>query len=160
MATQEEIVGGLSLLIQEGHRVANDLTDVQWDLVVDMDGWKAREVLAHVAGVGGMVVPMVGGISGAAPGANALAGVDIDQINAGIVAARTGKTAKELASELDASYSAVIKFIQTAPDDLLAKRVTAAGYKDVPLSDIVIRMVVLHGLAHIYSVYSSVMNAG
>lgn len=160
MATKDEIVGGLSLLIQEGHRVANDLTDAQWDLVVDMDGWKAREVLAHVAGVGGMVVPMVGGISGAAPGTNALAGIDIDQINAGIVAARTGKTAKDLASELDASYGAVIKFIQNAPDDLLAKRVTAAGYKDVPLGDIVIRMVVLHGLAHIYSVYSSVMNAG
>ena len=160
MATREEVINGLSMLIQEGHRVANDLTDAQWDLVVDLDGWKAREVLAHIAGVGGMVVPMVSGIASAPAGADGFAGIDIDQINAGVVASKAGKTAKELADELDTAYRGVIDFVKNAPDDVLAKRVTVAGYKDVPVSDIAIRMVVMHGLAHIYSVYSSVMNAG
>ena len=159
MATREEVINGLSMLIQEGHRVANDLTDAQWDLVVDLDGWKAREVLAHIAGVGGMVVPMVSGIANAPAGADGFAGIDIDQINAGVVASKAGKTAKELADELDTAYRGVIDFVKNAPDDVLAKRVTVAGYKDVPVSDIAIRMVVMHGLAHIYSVYSSVMNA-
>lgn len=159
MATREEVINGLSMLIQEGHRVANDLTDAQWDLVVDLDGWKAREVLAHIAGVGGMVVPMVSGIAAAPAGSDGFAGIDIDQINAGVVASKAGKTAKELADELETAYRGVIDFVKNAPDDVLAKRVTVAGYKDVPVSDIAIRMVVMHGLAHIYSVYSSVMNA-
>lgn len=160
MATKDEIINGLSMLIQEGHRVANDLTDAQWDTVVDLDGWKAREVLAHIAGVGGLVQPMVGGIAGAPAGSDSFAAVNIDQINAGIVASKAGKTAKELADELDVAYRGVIEFVKNAPDELLSKRVTVSGYKDVPISDIAIRMVVLHGLAHIYSVYSSVMNAG
>lgn len=160
MATREEVVNGLSMLVQEGRRVANDLTDAQWDLVVDIDGWKATEVLAHIAGVGGMVVPMFGGIAGAPSGTDAFAAVNIDQINAGIVAARAGKTAQELANELETAYRGVIEFVKNAPDDVLAKRVTVMGYEDVPVSDIAIRMVVMHGLAHIYSVYSSVMNAG
>jgi len=117
-------------------------------------------VLAHIAGIGGIVVPMMGGIAGAPAGTDTFAAIDIDQINAGVVAARAGKTAKELADELETAYRGVIEFVKTAPDDVLAKRVTVAGYKDVPISDIAIRMVVMHGMAHIYSVYSSVMNAG
>ena len=160
MATREELINGISMVIQEGRRVANDLTDAQWELVVDIDGWKATEVLAHIAGIGGIVVPMLGGIAGAPSGTDTFAAIDIDQINAGIVAARADKTAKELADELETAYRGVIEFVKTAPDDVLSKRVTVAGYKDVPISDIAIRMVVMHGLAHIYSVYSSVMNAG
>lgn len=160
MATKAEIIKGLELLIQEGHRIANDLTDAQWSLVVDLDGWKNKEVLAHVAGVGAVVVPMVSGMLNAPAGADAIGGVDIDQMNAGIVASKAGKTAKELADELDAAYTGVIEFIRNAPDEMLAKRITAGGHKDVPISDIAVRMVITHGLAHIYSVYSSVMNAG
>jgi hypothetical protein len=160
VATKAEIIKGLELLIQEGHRIANDLADAKWDLVVDLDGWKGKEVLAHVAGIGAVVAPMVSGMLNAPAGADALGGVDIDQMNAGIVASKAGKTAKELAGELDAAYTGVIEFIKNAPDDLLAKRVTASGHKDIPISDIAVRMIVMHGLAHIYSVYSAVMNAG
>jgi hypothetical protein len=160
MASRDEITRGLELLIQEGHRVANDLTPVQWDLVVDLDGWKAREVLAHIAGTGGLVVPMVGGMADAPAGSDTLGSIDIDQLNAGIVASKAGKSAKELADEIEVAYRGVIEFVKNAPDDVLEKRITVRGYKDVPISDIAVRMVVMHGLAHIYSVYSSVMNAG
>ena len=160
MATKEEVVRGLEMLIQEGNRIANDLTDAQWSLVVDMDGWKNMEVLAHVAGIGGIVAPMVGGLTTAPAGTDMMASLDIDQINAGIVAARAGKSAKELAAELETSYRGVIEFVKNASDDLMAQRVTVAGYKDVPISDIAIRMIIMHGVAHIYSVYSAVMNAG
>jgi hypothetical protein len=160
VATREEIINGLSMVIQEGRRVANDLSDAQWDLVVDIDGWKAKEVLAHISGIGGMVVPMVSGIAGAPSGTDTFAAINIDQINAGIVAARAGKTTQELADELETTYRGVIEFVKAAPDDMLTKRVTVMGYKDLPISDVAIRMVVMHGLAHIYSVYSSIMNAG
>ena len=67
-----------------------------------------------------------------------------------------GETAQELADELATNYRAVIEFVRSAPDELLNKKMTARGYRDVPASDIMNRMVVLHGLAHIYSVYASV----
>ena len=160
MATKEDIISGVELLIRESNRIANDLSEAQWNIVVDMDGWKGAEVLAHVAGIGGLVAPMVGGIANAPAGTDSFAAFDIDQINAGIVAARAGKSAKELAAELETSYRGVIEFVKNASDDLMAQRVTVAGYKDVPISDIAIRMIIMHGVAHIYSVYSAVMNAG
>ena len=160
MATKQELTNGLELLIQEGHRLANDLSDAQWEHVVDLDGWKSREVLAHIAGTGGLVAPMVGGLASAPAGADAMASVDIDQLNASIVASKAGKTAKGLAAELETTYRGVIEFVRSAPDETLGRRATARGHKDIPVSDLLIRMVVLHGLGHIYSVYSSIMFAG
>ena len=156
MATKDELISGLKMLIQEGRRLAADLSDIQWERVVDLDGWKSKEVLAHVAGIGALVVPMVGGLANAPAGADAMAAVDIDQMNAGIVASKAGRSAKELADELETAYGGVIDFVKNAPEETLAKRATARGHKDVPVSDLVMRMVVLHGLGHIYSVYSSV----
>ncbi len=77
-------------------------------------------------------------------------------MNAGIVAARAGKSPAELADEVATAYAAIIEFVRSSPDELLVQRGTAGGHKDVPLGDLMMRMVILHGLAHIYSVYSSV----
>jgi hypothetical protein len=159
MATKAELTSGIEMLIQEGHRLANDLSDAQWEHVVDLDGWKSREVLAHIAGIGGVVAPLVNGLANTPVGTDAMASVDIDQMNAGIVASKAGKSAKELAAELDTAYRGVIEFIKKAPDETLAKRATARGHKEIPVSDLVMRMVVLHGLGHIYSVYNSIMFA-
>jgi hypothetical protein len=158
MATKVDLVKGLEVVIREGRRIATDLTEAQWAQVVDIDGWKNKEVLAHVAGVGAIVVPFVQGMSNAPAGADAMGGVNIDTINAGIVAQRSGASMEDLAAEIEKNYAAVIEFVRTAPEDTMNRVVTAQGYKDVPLSDVMMRMVVLHGLAHIYSVYSSVFN--
>lgn len=156
VASKDELIQGLELLIREGRRVAADLSPAQLETVVDVDGWKGKEMFAHVAGIGAMVAPMVTGIANAAPGTDAIGGIDIDQLNAGIVAQRAALGADALAEELEKNYRAVIEFLRNAPDDLLSRTATARGYKDIPVSDLVNRMVVLHGLAHIYSVYSSV----
>jgi len=157
MATKQEIISGIEFLIQESRRLTASLTPDQWSKVVDLDGWKNQEVLAHISSVGTIVVPMASGFVNAAPGADALAGANIDAMNAAFVSARAGKTAAELTDEVATAYAGVIEWVRTAPDDVLSKRVTAMGYIDVPISDVLIRMIVLHGLAHIYSVYSGIM---
>ena len=58
MATKAELIAGYEVLIQEARRIAASLSPDQWALSVDLDGWKGVEVLAHVAGVGTLVVPM------------------------------------------------------------------------------------------------------
>lgn len=158
MATREEIIGGIELLIQEGKRAAAALTPEDWARTQDMDGWKNNEVLAHVASVGGLVAPMVQGMTSAPEGANAGAGVDIDALNAAMVGQRKDKSIDDLAIEIGDSYTKVIEFVRSAPDDLLAKRASFQGYVDVPVSDLLMRMVVLHGLAHLYSAYSAVFD--
>jgi MFS superfamily sulfate permease-like transporter len=157
MATKQEIISGIEFLIQESKRMTASLTPDQWAKVVDLDGWKNQEVLAHISSIGTVVVPMASGFANAAAGADALAGANIDAMNAAFVSARAGKTAAELTDEVATSYAGVIEWLRNAPDDLLAKRTTAMGYKDVPVSDLLMRMVVMHGIAHIYSVYSGIM---
>ena len=157
MATREELISGLELVVQEGRRVAAALTEDQWAKTVDLDGWKNKEVLAHVASVGTLVQPMIGAWANAPAGADVGAGLDINALNEQLVAARRDKSIAELADEVSTTYAGVIQFVKEAPDDLLARKITIMGYKDVEASDLLVRMVILHGLAHIYSAYSSVM---
>jgi hypothetical protein len=159
MATKEEIIRGVELVIQEGQRVAASLTAEDWTRMQDFDGWKNNEVLAHVASVGGMVAPMVQAMTNAPEGSNPGATIDIDTLNAAMVGQRKDKTIRELADEITDSYTKVIEFVKQAPDDTLVKKASFRGYVDVPVSDLLMRMVVLHGLAHIYSAYSAVFNA-
>jgi hypothetical protein len=160
MATKDELIKGLEVLITESKRISSSLTDQQWEGVVDLDGWKNREVLAHIASIGGIVIPMVSGIASAPAGADPLAAADIDGMNAGLVGARAGKSAKELSDEVETAYRGIIDWVRAAPDELLSQHATARGHKDIEVSDIIMRMVVLHGLAHVYSVYSVIFFGG
>ena len=55
MATKEELIGGVELLIREAKRLAEDLTADELANAVDLDGWKGLEAFAHVAGIGAIV---------------------------------------------------------------------------------------------------------
>lgn len=159
MATRDELITGYEFLIGEAHRIAADLKPEQWAHAVDPDGWKGLEVLAHVAGIGGVVAPMVGMLLNAPAGASPVNLATIDPLNASLVAARAGKTPAELAEEIAQGYGAAIEWVQSAPQETLERRVTAGGHRDVALSDALMRMTVLHGIAHIYTVYGALFYA-
>jgi hypothetical protein len=157
VATKQELISGLEFLIGESRRIAAGLSDDDWAKAVDQDGWTGAQVLAHVAGIGTVIPQFINAIANAPAGTDAMGGTgNIDAMNAGLVGARAGKTPRELAEEVATAYTSVIEFVRGVPDDFLEKHGTAAGHKDVPLGDLMMRMVILHGLAHIYSVYSSV----
>ncbi len=157
MATRDELVSGVEMLIAESRRMVGVLTDADWARAVDQDGWNGAQVLAHLAGVGTVIPMFVNALANAPTGTDAMGGTaNIDTMNAGIVAARAGRTPAELADEIASAYGAVIDYLRGVPDELLLKRGTAGGHRDVPLGDLMMRMVILHGLSHIYSVYSAV----
>ena len=158
MATKEELIKGMELVIQEGHSIARRLTEDQWSAVVDIDGWKSKQVLAHVASVGSIIVPFASNMANAEPGADLAAGLDVNQMNAGLVGAREGKSPQELAQELETGYRGAIEFIKTAPDDLLNKKVAFRTMTDTAVSDVIATVVVMHGIAHFYSAYDAIMN--
>jgi hypothetical protein len=157
LATKQELVDGIQFLIQEGKRIGASLDENGWAKVQDHDGWKNTQVLAHVASIGTIVPMFAQNILNAAPGSDGGAGVDIDALNAQLVGARAEKSVQELVDEIESSYKGVIEFVKNQPDDALTRKVTFRGYVDVPVSDIMQRMVVLHGLSHIYSAYAATM---
>lgn len=157
MATKQEMINGLEFLIGEAQRIASVLRDDEWTLAKDSDGWKNTQVLAHVASVGSIAVPFMSQMGTAAPDANVAAGLDINVLNAQLVAARDGKTAQELADECATNYRGIIEFIEKSDEAMWQQPRTIMGYTEVPMGDIFMRMVVLHGLAHIYEAYSAVM---
>ena len=150
MATKEELTNGINVLITEAKRIGARLSDDQWAAAGNEGGWTNRQILAHVAGVGSMVIPFVTSIANAAPGADGGAGLDINALNAQIVGQRADKTVPQLIDELAANYSAVIEWLRTAPDDLLDRRASFAVYQDLTLSDLAMQVVVMHGIAHLY----------
>jgi len=160
MATKQELIEGIEFLIKEGKRLGDTMPEDGWADVQDHDGWKNTEVLAHVASIGTIVVPFVTNMINAGAETNSGAGVDIDTLNAGLVGARAQKSVGELVGEIDSGYRGVIDWLKQQPDDVLAQKRSFAGYHDVPVSDLAMRMVVLHGLSHIYSAYAAVFNAG
>lgn len=157
VTTKQELIGGLEYLIQEGKRVSSSLDEAGWARVQDGDGWKNTEVLAHVAAIGTIVVPFVTNIANAAPSADGAAGMDINALNAQLVGARAGKSVQELADEIESAYTGVINWVKSQPDDFFQQKRTMAGYVDVPVADLMNRMVVLHGLSHVYSAYAATM---
>lgn len=156
--TGADLVRGIEFLIQEARRIGENLGDAHWDKTESMDGWKNRQVLAHLAGIGTIVVPFATNIAAAQPSADGGQGVDIDALNAGLVAARADKSVPQLVEELATAYAGVIDWIKAQPEDMWSQPRTFAGYRDVPMGDIFMRMIVLHGLGHIYASYSTVMN--
>jgi hypothetical protein len=156
MATKQELIAGLEFLIQEGKRIGDTMDSAGWAKVQDGDGWKNTEVLAHVAGLSSIVVPFVTNMVNAGATANTGQGVDINALNAGVVGARAGKSVPELVAEIETGYRCVIDWVKQQPDDFFAQKRSFVGYQDVPLGDLAMRMVVLHGLSHIYSAYTAV----
>jgi hypothetical protein len=156
MATKDEITAALEVLITEARRIAGRFTDEEWAREGDEGGWTNKQVFAHVAGVGGMVAPFVSSVAGAGAGTNLGDNFNIDAINAQIVAQRADKTPAELAAEAESSYRGVIDFVRGASDDVLERRVDFSGFHEIPVSDLVLQMVALHGIAHIYHAASRV----
>lgn len=154
--TKEELATGIELLIRESKRIAAQLSEGEWANAQDSDGWKNKEILAHIAGVGSIVVPFMQQFAGASQGQDLGAGLDIDTLNAGLVGARAGKSIPELVQEIETGLTGAAQFARSQPDEFWEQRRTMLGYKDTTLVDLGMRMVVLHGLSHIYEAYSAV----
>lgn len=150
MATKTDLMGAIDVLIRETQRIGERFRDDEWAMAAEEAGWTNKQVLAHIAAVGGVVVPMIGGMASAPAGTDLGANMNIDALNAQLVAARAGKSVAELVDEVATSYRGVIEYLRTAPDELLERRATVGGYADMSISDIAMQMVALHGLAHLY----------
>jgi hypothetical protein len=150
VATKEELTAGLRMLVAEAKRIGARLTAEEWAMASDEAGWNNKQMFAHVAAVGTIVVPFVTAIANAPAGADAGAGIDIDAINAQAVSQRADKSIGDLVSEYESGYGSVLDFVDKTPVEFFEKRGTVGGYKDMTIGDMMMQMMVMHGVSHLY----------
>jgi len=150
VATKEELTSGLHLLVAEAKRIGARLTDEEWGMASDEAGWNNRQMFAHVAAVGTIVVPFMTAIANAPAGADSGAGLDIDAMNAQTVAQRADRSIGDLVSEYQSGYGSVVDFVDKTPAEFFERRGTVGGYKDMTIGDLMMQMIVMHGVSHLY----------
>jgi hypothetical protein len=153
MATREDIIRGLELVVQEAKRSAGVFADGHWDRLVP-GGWTVKQLYAHLAEVADIVPGFAGMLAQAPQDTALLKTIDIDSMNDQGVQARAGKSPEELVADVVKGYEALIGFAKQAPQELLDS--TARFWADpMPISDVMATAVVLHGLHHIYEAASA-----
>jgi hypothetical protein len=149
--TKADVIEGFQFLIQQANRIVERFTDEDWKLPGDHGGWTAKQVYAHVTGLGAVVPGFVQTYVESGPGVDLAPTTDIDSINAGLVADRTNASPRELGAEFAKNYGAVLDWVREQPEDFFQKRGTLGGYVNWTAADLLVTAFIMHAIAHLYN---------
>ncbi len=157
LTTRDELIDGFRMIIREGLRVTSTFTPEDWKRQVHDEGggWDRKEVYSHVAAVAEIAPNMADKLASVPEGGEGFAGVDIDAINAQLVAAKQSLSESELMEAFKVAHEELIEFVQAMPEEQLTAS-TKFGAVEGPVADVIDSIVVLHALGHIYSAGGSV----
>ena len=153
MTTREDLIQGLEMIKREGLRITSAFSPEDWEKQVHDDeggGWNRKQVYCHVTAIGEIAPSMAPNLASVPAGGDAGAGVDINAMNAQLVAAKEALSEAELMDAFTAAYDKLIEFIKEMPAEQLEAQ-TKFGAVSGSVADVVDSLIVLHGLAHIYS---------
>ncbi len=153
MTTRENLVDGLKMMIREGQRITSGFEPDDWKIQVHDDeggGWNRKQVYCHVTAIGEIAPSMAPNLAAVPAGGDAGAGVDINAMNAQLVAAKEAMSESELMVAFTAAYEKLIEFVKEMPQEQLDAQ-TTFGSISGSVADVVDSLIILHGLAHIYS---------
>ena len=151
MTTRQDLIDGLNVVHREGMRVMSGFEADDWQKkVLDEGGtWSRKQAYGHLTALAEITPGMVGGLANAAAGADAAAGLDIDALNAQLVAGKEQLSEAELLSAFDTGFTKLIEFVKAMPEEQLSHG-TKFGQLEGQVGDIMAGVLVLHGMAHIY----------
>jgi len=125
------------------------------------NGWNGRQILAHLASIEwtyprlidiARAAPTTGTAPGAAPAAGELPNRTMrggnDAYNDRQVAKRAQLSAADLLAEFEANRAATILAVETADEELFARRIRSAGGVTGPLAAVFYEVAVAHVLGH------------
>ncbi len=153
MTTRENLVDGLNMLLREGQRITSGFGPDDWKIQVHDDeggGWNRKQVYCHVTAIGEIAPSMAPNLAAAPAGSDAGEGIDINAMNAQLVAAKEAMSEAELMVAFAAAYEKLIEFVKEMPQEQLDAHTTFAALTG-SVADVIDSLIVLHGLAHIYS---------
>ncbi len=155
MTTRGDLIDGYRMIIREAQRVTSSFSADDWAKPVHGDeGWNRKQIYCHLAATAEITPGFLGNLANAEEGADAGAGLDIDAFNAQMVAAKEDLSPEELIEALAAGYETLIEFTKNMPDEQLALK-RRFGAVEGTVGDLLDSVIVLHGLAHIYSAGAS-----
>ena len=150
--TKADLVDGLRTVLREGTRVMSGFGPDDWKrpaLDADEDGWNRKQVYCHITALAEITPGFIGGLANASEGTDGAAGLDINALNAQLVASKAALSDQELLQAFKSGYEKLIDFVQTMPEEQLQGR-RKFGQLEGSLGDIMASILVLHGIAHIY----------
>ncbi len=153
MTTREELIQGLQMMLREGERITSTFAPEDWQKVVhdeESDGWNRKQVYSHVTAIAEISPSLAPNLANVPEGGNAGEGVDINAMNAQLVAAKNELSETELMATFRTAHENLIEFIQGMPQDQLDAQ-TAFGNISGTVADVIDSLIILHGLSHIYS---------
>ena len=153
MTTREDLVDGLKMILREGERSTSTFAPEDWKKQVYDDeggGWNRKQVYGHITAIAEITPSLTPNLASVPEGGDAGAGIDINALNAQLVAAKDQLSESELMDTFKAAYENLIKFVQEMPDEQLEAQ-TTFGAISGSVADVVDSLIVLHGIAHIYS---------
>ena len=161
MTTKAELIEGLRVVLREGTRVMSGFGPDDWKrpAVGDEDGWNRRQVYCHLTALAEITPGMAAGLANAAPGQDTAAGLDINALNAQMVAAKEKMAGPELMAAYKTGYEKLIDFVRAMPEEQLT-RTAKFGELQGQIADIMDGVLVLHSIAHIYGAGGSPALAG
>ena len=159
MTTREDLMDGLKMIMREGQRITSTFEAEDWKKQVHDDeggGWNRKQVYGHVTAIGEIAPSLAPNLVSVPEGGNAGAGIDINALNAQLVAAKEALSEGELMDAFAAAYENLIEFVKELPQEQLDAQ-TTFGAISGSVAEVVDSLIVLHGLAHIYSAGGSAM---
>jgi hypothetical protein len=151
--TKADLVAGLRTTLREGSRVMAGFGPDDWKkpaLDADVDGWTRKQVYCHITALAEITPGFIGGLAGAAEGADGAAGLDINALNAQLVAAKEAMNEQELQGAFKTGFENAIKFVEGMPEEQLQGH-RKFGELEGPLGDLMSGVLVLHSVSHIYN---------
>jgi hypothetical protein len=149
--TKEDLVSGLRNVKREGDRVMSGFGPDDWKkkaLDADEDGWTRRDVYCHLASLAEIAPGFVGGLANSG-GKDAAAGLDINALNAQLVAGKAQLSEPQLIDAFKAGYEKLIAFVGGLPEEQL-NAPAKFGQLEGQVSELMDSVLVLHPMAHIY----------
>ena len=153
MTTRENLIDGLKMIVREGQRITSTFEPEDWKKPVHDDeggGWNRKQIYCHITAIGEIAPSMAPNLAAVPAGGDAGADVDLDAMNAQLVAAKEGLSEAELMVAFTAAYEKLIDFVKEMPAEQLEAQTTFMAISG-SVADVVDSLIVLHGLAHIYS---------
>jgi hypothetical protein len=148
MATKEELIAGLEMTISQAKRTTSLYAEGEYDWK-RAGGWTPKEIYSHLAAVAGVVPQMGGALASMPDGADIVAGMDINAMNAQAVGGMASMTFEQTMQAFETNYRKLIDYVRELPDDLLNQK-RRFFTEPIPVSDVLSNILVLHGLHHVY----------
>lgn len=152
MSSKEELIEGYRTVIREAGRITSGFGEGDWAKPVnDGEGWNRKQTFCHITATAEIAPGFLGSLAGATENDNPMDSIDINGLNAQMVAGKEALSPPDLIKNLTASYEKLIEFTQGMPQDQLDSKRNFGLLTGGTLSDVMDSVLVLHAIAHIYS---------